>query len=132
MISFKAKVCLFFFSSLIVGCSTIHTISPYYLLTDDSKSITLYLHDGRVVRFLSGEYKIVKSDSASYINGAGSVLIKNNKNLENFFGKVYFHEIKEMKIIEPPPVWQSTSLTVIGLYVIVLIVFLLTFKVSNI
>jgi hypothetical protein len=51
---------------------------------------------------------------------------------DNFLGRVNFRDIKEMKITEPPPTWQTTPLIVIGLLVFVLIVFISTFKVSNI
>ena len=119
-------------SEILPSCSTMQTVSPLYLLTDASKSVTLYLFDGRIISYSSGEYKVFNQDGSSYISGTGLVSIKGVQQHGNFLGKVYFRDIKEIKIIESPPTYQTIPLIIIGSLVAGVIIFLLTFRVSNI
>lgn len=127
MQSRNSIVNLILLSSFIFGCSTIQTVSPIYLHTDDSKSITLFLYDGRIINYLTGEYKVVTEDSSSYIIGTGTFTNPKKHLVENHFGKIFFTEIKEMKIVKPAPQWQTTSLTVLGICAVSIIILILTF-----
>jgi hypothetical protein len=116
----------------LIGCASVQSVSPIYLFTDATKSITLYLYDGRVISFSTGDYQVINQDGSSYISGSGFISMKGAEKQEKFLGRVNFRDIKEMKITEPPPTWQTTPLIVVGSLIFVLIVFISTFKVSNI
>jgi hypothetical protein len=118
--------------AFLMSCASVQSISPMYLHTDSSKSITLFLYDGQVIRLLPGEYKVVDQESASYISGTGTVIKKGSQVEENFLGKVYFRDIKEMQISEPAPAWQTSPLIAVGALAAGVIIFILMFRVSNI
>jgi len=119
-------------SGLLMSCTSVQTVSPHYLAVDDSKSITLRLHDDRVIRFRAGDYKVHRQGEASYVSGTGVVTKRGSDRVDEFSGRVYFHEVKEMEITDPPRSGQIDTLTAIVLSVVTITIAYLSIKVSNI
>jgi hypothetical protein len=129
----KNKIFIFILNIIcIVGCSSVQTVSPTYLLIDSSKSITISLFDGRVINFRAGDYSVTDMPDSSFIMGNGIIVHKQTSKNEVFIGTIYLREIKELKYREPAPTWQTTPLIIVGSLIIAIAIFVSTFKVTNI
>ncbi|MFA5834836.1 MAG: hypothetical protein WDA22_15275 [Bacteroidota bacterium] len=111
-----------------LGCSSNQTVSASYLFLDSTKSITLYLIDGRIVSFAPDNYTAKDNIDSCFVTGTGVVSKEGSYKQEYFSGTINFRAIKEMKFSEPPPTSSLTPLLVAASLIVALLVFMTTFK----
>ena len=126
-IVYKNRVRVMIFASVCwIGCSTTQTVSPSFLFLDSTKSVTLYLIDGRIISFTAGNYSAHDTGDSCYVKGNGIIYKNGSYKHVPFSGTVNFRDIKDMKFYEPPPQWQTTPLIIAASIIVALIVFLST------
>ena len=101
-----------FFVVIISGCGCTHTqtLTQEHLRADASRNIIVYLKDGRIIQFNSGDYAIIEENLGS-IKGQGRLIINETTGeFKHYEGTIVFEEI--LKITQT----GSTVLGSMGIY----------------
>ena len=107
------------------GCTSTSQLSQSDLRVSADHTIIVYALDGRVMRFNSGDYKIIEEGMES-IQGKGKLYIDKSMNaFKDFEGTISFIEIKEIR--SPQTTILGTAGTILVLAPVVLIGLLLLF-----
>ncbi|MBI5216526.1 MAG: hypothetical protein HY960_12315 [Ignavibacteriae bacterium] len=110
----KCIVYLLIVMLLITGCTHTQVFSPEHLENDSGESITVFLKDGRIIRFRSGDYTVVNVGN-EMIRGTGKLVInKQTGEFLEFVGTINFDEIEKVTITETTLAGKITLVLVVS------------------
>src|SRR5258708_5637630 len=83
-------------ASIGTGCTSTSILTQSEVRIDKDRDITVYTDDGRIIRFNSGDYKIIEENFGS-IRGKGKLYIERSETkFREFEGTVTFAEVREI------------------------------------
>jgi len=112
-------------STSLISCTTFKTLSPDKSLISNSQSIKVYLIDGRIIKFLAGEYKVDPSSDAGYIQGSGVQSVVGENQEGRFTGDISRQAINGIQVSEPTGLTTTTGYITLGILSLGLLYFVL-------
>jgi hypothetical protein len=102
------------FVLLLEGCTSTKVFNPEHLENDNEENITVYLKDGRIIRYGSGDYTYVNLGNGM-IRGTGKLITnKLTGEFVVFEEAVSFDEIEKVEITETTLVGQITIIVILS------------------
>jgi hypothetical protein len=99
---------------LLNGCTTASVYSPEHLYHENDKDITVYMNDGRIIKFKNGEYAAFKTEGG-FIKGKGKLIINDfNNTFKEWEGTITFSEVKSVTTSQPPPLGDALPYIMVG------------------
>ncbi len=101
----------------LISCTTFKTLSPEKTLQDNSRTIKVYLADGRLIKLRAGEYTVQPSSDSGYIEGTGVQSAAGGHHEGQFSGSINKQEINGIQTSEPTWFTTTAGYAVLGILV---------------